>query len=589
MEERSAAARRCRRPSPSIKMDEQLVSTFMEVTSCESQADAVQHLGSCRWDLDEAINLYFRNAGGSTTKPPSGSSADPILLDEDVPTKEDNGHGDAIDGDYEDDVGDPPYYGYGNRSTALDAPSVVETPCPALSEIVPTGWGEEIAPTGWGEAEPNDAGEAGVENVDGSQEAHDDDAEQDDNISTKEEDDGGSMHSSNGERYGEFSNGEDSDRMMSYSEDDDDDDDAYYSSVAAEETEGDRPVVQPPQRPQRPPKESLRELFRPPYELMYRGSFHSAKVHAARWDRFLLVNLQTSHGAGDFPSQMQNRDLWADELANKVVVDSFVFFWLRKEDSDSLLDEGKKLAGFYKLEDDQLPAVLVVDPITGQLLAKRSGTMMPDEFMQFVDEYTKSKPSALSMPKFVEKTPVLSPSVGAGGEQELAWASYAAAVEQGPPAVSESPAPPADDEVGEQERGIIPINNSAAAGGAACSEQEHVPVPDTTDESPAEMLVDVDDDEPMEDEEMYKLRIRFPDGTMVAKEFGCKRRVASLFAFCRSALHGGGQQHAEEEKKAIRIMRFAGRALEAIQDDDAGATFEDLGLNFAAVSVVFDA
>jgi len=35
-------------------------------------------------------------------------------------------------------------------------------------------------------------------------------------------------------------------------------------------------------------------------------------------------------------------------------------------------------------------------------------------------------------------------------------------------------------------------------------------------------------------------------------------------------------------------MRFAGRALVAIQDDDAGATFEDLGLNFAAVSVVLD-
>ena len=163
--------------------------------------------------------------------------------------------------------------------------------------------------------------------------------------------------------------------------------------------------------------------------------------------------------------------------------------------------------------------------------------MMPDEFMQFADEYMKSKPNALSLPKFVQKTPVFPApvAVDAGGEQELAWGSAAGAVEQEPPAVSESPAAPADDEVGEQEQEIP--NNSAAAGG----EQEPVPVPNnTTDELPAEMI-DVDDDELMEDEEMYKLRIRFPDGTMVAKEFGCKRRVASLFAFCRSTLHGGGQ------------------------------------------------
>jgi len=76
-----------------------------------------------------------------------------------------------------------------------------------------------------------------------------------------------------------------------------------------------------------------------------------------------------------------------------------------------------------------------------------------------------------------------------------------------------------------------------------------------------------------------------PCGTMVAKEFGCKWSVVSLFVFSGSVLRGEG--HAEE-KKVIRIMGFAGRALEAIQDD-GGATFEDLGLNCAAISVVFDA
>ena len=55
---------------------------------------------------------------------------------------------------------------------------------------------------------------------------------------------------------------------------------------------------------------------------------------------------------------------------------------------------------------------------------------------------------------------------------------------------------------------------------------------------------------------------------MVAKELGCKRSVVSLFVFCGSVPRGGG--HAEE-KKAIQIMGFAKRALEAIHDD-VGAT-----------------
>ncbi|OEL13217.1 hypothetical protein BAE44_0025765 [Dichanthelium oligosanthes] len=185
--------------------------------------------------------------------------------------------------------------------------------------------------------------------------------------------------------------------------------------------------------------------------------------------------------------------------------------------------------------------------------------MAPDEFVTYIDEYTRLKPSMLMAKlELVKKTSV------AGGEREPASASAAvAAVEQ------ELAAP------------------EISAPGAAAGEQKElpVPVPETTERSPAETVDD--DEEPMEGETMYKLRIRLPDGTIIAKEFGCKRRVASLFAFCRSAsaVRDGGEQ---AEQKAFRIMRFAGGgAFEAVRDD-GGATFEDLRLNCAAASVVFD-
>ena len=477
-------------------MDKQMVSTFMEITSCESQAHAVQHLGSCRWNLDDAINLYFSTGG------PSGAPA-PILPEEEVLIEEEEENDDH--------------------------------------HVEATGWGEgdaepgEIEPTGWGEAEPGDGGQAGGENVDD-----------------------GRMGGSNEDDNDQHSNMSYSDNEMN--DDDDywtgmDEDDSYYDASLAED-DGAEGGGEPPRRQ---PQSSLAEMYQLPFDLMCGGSFHNAKVRAAREDQFLLVNLQTRSGAGDFQSQLHNRDLWSDERVKNVVGGGFVFFLVQKRSSYLHLDECAKVASFYKLEDDQLPAVLVLDPITGQLLDKRSGAMTPDEFMEYVDGYTKSKPSTMSMPKFVQRTSA-APAVAGGGQERLAPpASAAAAVEQEPAAPEIS-----------------------APAGASCSEQEPaVPVAET--DAPAAAA-----DEPMEGEKMYKVRIRFPDGTTVAKEFGCRRRVVSLFAFCRSAGHGHGGGEAEEQHKAFRIMRFARGGFEALQGG-GGATFEDLGLNNAAVWVVFDA
>jgi hypothetical protein len=561
--------------------------------------DAVELLGSCYWNLDDAISLYLSNAGGST-KPPSDSPADPIFAEEDMSTEEDKNkdHGDAIHGDREGDAGAPRYYG--SRSTAVENPCVVGAPPSAVAtgwggadpdgvregETEATGWGAEpgdIVATGWGEAESAREGEIGATGWGTEPDGARDDGSTAD-WQWQEDGEYNGEYYDNNTGYGDGSSNWQEHEHGEYNDDEHYDNTGYGDGSTTDWEEHGAYNDEDYDNTGYGEDEEVEAYYPPPYELRYVGYFHGAKVHAAREDRFLLVNLQTCSGAGELPSQMQNRDLWADETVRGVIQDSFVFSLEKggmSRGSYSLPDECEKVAAFYRLEEDQLPALLVIDPITGQLLAKWSGAMMPDEFMLFVDEYIRSKPSTLSKPKIVRETAVLPASVGAGGEQEPARAPSAAAVEQ-EPAPPESPAPAADG-AGEQEQEISK-NDSAAAGGA-CSEQEHAPVPNAT-ELPAE-LVDDDDDEPMEGEEMYKLRIRFPSGTVVAKEFGCKRRIASLFAFCRSALRGGGQ-HVEE--KAIRIMRFAGPGYswEAIQDKDDGATFEDLGLNFTTVSVVFD-
>nr|CAB3450481.1 unnamed protein product [Digitaria exilis] len=507
----------------------------MEITFCESHAYAVQHLGSCRWNLDEAINLYFTGGGGGI----GSSDVSAPMLSEEHAVMEDDGEDYGFGGDNSGDDVRPPIparvealYEDGYHGTPCDASffgdqAPYPPSAPPSAPVEATGW-EEAANAG------NGGQVVGSENGGGGHQAHDD-AEQEENNNVENDEEGNEQSDDDNMSYDSDNEIEDYGLEV--------DEDSYYASIEDEDSTD----VATMQRQQH---SSLEELYQPPLDLMHNGSFHDAKVHAASEDRFLL----TRGGAGDFQSMLYNRDLWSNELVKNMVKDSFVLLLLQKKSNGSNAHddmghlECSKVCSFYHLQDHHLPAVLVLDPITGQLLAKKSGLMTPDDFIDYVVEYTKSKPSTMCMPRFVRKISASSAIAPAAAPEISALAV----------------------EAGEKAPGIIP--DGSVPAGVSCSEQEQ-PAP-----APMEAEMEDVDDEPMEGEKMYKLRIRFPDGTMVAKEFGCKRKVASLFAFCSSAVNG----------KAFRIVTLARGAFQAVQGDGS-ATFEELGLNCTTVSVVFDA
>jgi hypothetical protein len=530
-------------------MENALVSQFMDVTACTSQTFALRHLSSCQWNVEKAIDLYFTAgghvAGPSDAAPPSWPVQEPAMEENEVraplPVRAERLYEDF-------------YYGSGGHIDQ-PAPSPWAAPPPkpvpvqglSASEIQASGWGLEAA----SDNGSDDVGEE--ENFKDSRQPHcgvltddlssvedygvDSDEEQDGDDEEDEEVDVVNYNKDDDEEEDQEEEEEESDDdsdMEDYGLETDEDE-VYFDSLTDLEVlrdEGDQPPPPPP--PPQPRPATLDQMFRPPIELMFHGTFHYAKVHAATQDQFLLVNLQAATGPAEFASFVHNRDLWADTVVKQTVKDNLVFLLLRKLDGH-FANEGAKVCTFYKVQDDQLPAVLVLDPITGQLLDMMSGTIKPDEFMHFIEKYTKSKPSEHSRPKIVPKT-VATPTegseavTGAGGEQEQA--------------VPESSASPADQEA-----------------------------------APAE-IVD-SDDEPMEGEKMCKLRVRFPDGSVITKEFGCQRRVSKLFVFCKSAVRDAGKT----EQAAFRIMRFNGRAFQELENN--GETFEDLGLNLATVSLVF--
>ncbi|XP_010253434.1 PREDICTED: plant UBX domain-containing protein 7-like [Nelumbo nucifera] len=133
----------------------------------------------------------------------------------------------------------------------------------------------------------------------------------------------------------------------------------------------------------------LASLYRPPVELLYQGTFHEAKGEASLQNKWLLVNVQS---AKDFSSHLLNRDTWANESVAQMITISFVFLQVY-DDSH----EGLKICNFYAL--GSVPAVLVIDPITGQMMRSWSGVVEAEtllmDLVHFMDYGPNNYPPSL--------------------------------------------------------------------------------------------------------------------------------------------------------------------------------------------------
>ncbi|KAK1618449.1 hypothetical protein QYE76_023966 [Lolium multiflorum] len=525
---------------------EAMVDSFMEVTSCESQSTAVRYLASCGHRLEAAINRFF-TVGAADAAP------DHPVVDS-IPVRSETTHDDTVrdpiparsDRLYQHDD----FYGPGS-STARAAPSIWSVnmeqpsrlPVYPVSVVVEDASMPERNATEWesdGDMCADEKEETNniAEEDEPAKEVEEDYLRNDDKEDAMEEGDDTESMEMEDEDDGYEYDGTEAD----YEYSDDDQDDGDYLDAA--ETDHMEALDGQPQRRARADK-TLDDLFRPPYEIMFQGSFHDAKVHAARKDQWLLINIQLRDV---FASHLHNRDLWSNEVVAQVIKDSFVFSLLQKTGTPG--DEAGKVCCFYKLQDDQLPAVLVLDPITGMLLAKWCGIVQqPNDFLTSIGKYTESKPSTMPKPRIVR------PIATAAAHQEPVAKSVPAPA----PKVDKIKAPaPLPNVVGKIEQAPV----------APLPKAHKIEAP-------------IDDGQPRDGETVCKLRVRFHTGSIVTKEFGSTRAVAVLFSYCRSVVR---DQAGTDQ--TFRIMRMAGRTFQELHDD--GASFEDLKLNRDTVMVVLE-
>jgi thioredoxin-related protein len=126
---------------------------------------------------------------------------------------------------------------------------------------------------------------------------------------------------------------------------------------------------------------TLAELFRPPFDLMVKGTLDDALKEADGTQKWLLVNVQD---VAEFACQALNRDTWADQAVKRVVRAHFKLWQVSvpSPHADPYIT-CYPVTGY--------PHIAVLDPCTGERLAMWEGFLGPRELIARLTEFIKER------------------------------------------------------------------------------------------------------------------------------------------------------------------------------------------------------
>ena len=130
----------------------------------------------------------------------------------------------------------------------------------------------------------------------------------------------------------------------------------------------------------------LEDLFRPPCNILFLGSFLEAREHAKTLNRWLLVNIQNPQ---EFACQILNRDVWSNQQIQEIVKDHFLLWQVLSSTSD-----GKRYIDFYNVSE--YPYLAVIDPRTGECMHTYNHITV-DILMSALNDMLSSHPSPESV------------------------------------------------------------------------------------------------------------------------------------------------------------------------------------------------
>ncbi|PRQ41329.1 putative UBX domain-containing protein 2/7 [Rosa chinensis] len=294
-------------------------------------------------------------------------------------------------------------------------------------------------------------------------------------------------------------------------------------------------------------RDNLASLYRPPFQLLFQGSFEKAKSAASVQDKWLMVNLQSN---SEFSSHMLNRDTWANEAVSQTIITNFIF-WQTYDDTT----EGRKVCTYYKLES--MPVVLIIDPITGQKMRSWNGMVQPERLLEdllpFMDSGPRDHHLALSNKRPRESS---LPQPQNTNEQ-------------------------ASEEDEEVQRALAASMGSMKGTSGTISKDEEEIITDKEEETslPKVPTYPPLPEEPKGDKSLIcRVGVRLPDGRRAQRNFLRIDPIQLLWSFCHSQL---------KEERPIRLTHAVPGATKCL-DYDCESTFEESGLPNTMVSVTWE-
>ncbi|RMZ72757.1 putative UBX5 UBX (ubiquitin regulatory X) domain-containing [Pyrenophora seminiperda CCB06] len=314
----------------------------------------------------------------------------------------------------------------------------------------------------------------------------------------------------------------------------------------------------------------LAELFRPPFEIMYQGSWEKARDIGKDEEKWLLVNIQDP---AIFDCQRLNRDIWKNDDIKATVRENFLFMQYAKDDQ-----RGQQYMNYYfhaRDSSDAYPHIAIVDPRTGEQVKVWSGPPIPEpvefhaQLHEFLDRYSLNVHAKNPVAK--RKSESKKKDLGRMTEEEMLEMALRNSMDNGQG--------PKDDDPD-----ALTKSTENVKGKAKAEEVAPEPEPEAEPSAPsnpvfAAISAHAPHTEPTATDPKVTTRIQFrgPSGRPIVRRFHLSDPVRRVYEWIKSDVPWEGKRGAEFD------LAFMGKNLIEHLDE----TVEAAGLKGASVMVEF--
>lgn len=311
-------------------------------------------------------------------------------------------------------------------------------------------------------------------------------------------------------------------------------------------------------------QQRLASLFRPPFDIMEKIDLDTAKVQGRLSKKWILINIQD---ATEFQCQVLNRDFWSLDRIKQKVRENFIFLQYQND-----LSNGYNYTNFYQTE--AFPHIAILDPYTGERVLKWKDGEVPKvlDWINEVDDFLTKFSLSPTLQNPVVKHEVKFDPDTLTEDQQIEFALKQSVIENSKSAGTvEDPIdldPEDEDEDEDVARGEDVPNTAAVA------------VPTSSD--PFDLILPVDHSEPTTPS--TRVQVRFPNGKRAIHKFDTEQdSVKTLYQWLKYLLQNSSESefglNINDKFTLSTVLNKSGKPLIDLLDYSIG----DAGLKNASI------